>query len=89
MNIPQLAEFGIHNLNDYINFFEKLLNWVPVEAFDSRMVNCLSLGMRQGLPPARSNRSLKKVSGIATLVENSASAPYQFIQAQGLMHPHR
>ena len=38
MNVPQLAEFGITNLKTYIDFFEILLNWVPVETFDGKNV---------------------------------------------------
>ncbi len=49
----------------------------------------LSLGMRRGLPPARSNRGLERLTGPITLQENTVSAPdspgYQFIQARGLI----
>jgi len=38
LNVPQLAEFGITNLSTYIDFFETLLNWVPVETFDGKNV---------------------------------------------------
>ena len=38
MGIPQLAKWQIHNLNDYLNFYEKLLNWVPTEKFDGKNI---------------------------------------------------
>jgi len=38
MNVPQLVAWGIYTLDDYLNFFETLLYWVPVETFDGKNV---------------------------------------------------
>ncbi|KAF8311921.1 phosphatidylserine decarboxylase-domain-containing protein [Cantharellus anzutake] len=38
MNIPQLEQLGIRSLNDYLDFYETLLNWVPTETSDGRNI---------------------------------------------------
>ncbi|KAF8334008.1 phosphatidylserine decarboxylase-domain-containing protein [Cantharellus anzutake] len=38
INVPQLKQFHIHNLNDYLNFYERLLHWIPTETFDGKNV---------------------------------------------------
>ena len=72
MNVPQLAEWGITNLNDYLNFYEKLLNWVPVETFDGKNVYyhlCIFYFILD-LPPLRS---------LQTPILPTSTTPYTYL----------
>lgn len=54
-NIPQFKEYGLNTFEDYINFYEYLLTWVPTETLDGRAVYyhiCVSYFVVD-LPPVR------------------------------------